>query len=197
MYRKLFGYIIVIKEVKYERVFKYYLRCAIIYLKAGDNMGYIEDLRKIIGHKCINLVGSVVIIKNERDEILLQKRTFPVDTWSFPGGLSELGENTLDTAVREVREETSLEVKNLELFGFYSSDGVCKGETGDEWCVYIAAYVCRDFSGEVKINDGESAALEWTALSNLPERFGKSQKRILDDYVKSQTLTGRKNTDSV
>lgn len=196
MYRKLFGYIIVIKEVKYERAFKYYLSCVIIYLKAGDNMGYIEDLRKIIGHKRINLVGSVVIIKNEKGEILLQKRTFPSETWSFPGGLSELGENTLDTAVREVREETSLEVKNLELFGFYSPDGVCKGETGDEWCVYIAVYVCRDFSGEVKINDGESAALEWTALSNLPERFGKSQKRILDDYVKAQTLTEHKNTDS-
>lgn len=151
-------------------------------------MGYIEDLRKMIGHKCVNLVGSVVIIKNENDEILLQKRTFPTDTWSFPGGLSELGENTVDTAVREVREETALEVKNLEFFGFYSADSKCYGETGDEWYVYIAAYVCSDFSGEVKINDGESAALEWVSVSNLPKKFGKSQKQILDDYVQSQNM---------
>lgn len=147
-------------------------------------MGYIEDLRKMIGHEPVNLIGSVVIIKNDRNEILLQKRTFPTDTWSFPGGLSELGEATADTALREVREETSLELKNLDFFGFYSYNGVCTGETGDKWYVYIAAYTCDDYSGEVKINDSESEQLEWVSLSDLPERFGGSQKQILDDYVK-------------
>lgn len=147
-------------------------------------MDYIKNLRKMIGHEPVNLIGSVVIIKNDSGEILLQKRTFPTDTWSFPGGLSELGEAPYDTAVREVREETSLETENLEFFGFYSYDGICTGETGDKWYVYIAAYTCSDFSGEVKINDGESAALEWVPLSDLPENFGKSQKQILDDYVK-------------
>lgn len=149
-------------------------------------MGYIEDLRKMIGHMPVNLVGSIVIIKNEKNEILLQKRTFPVDTWSFPGGLSQLGEDTIDTAIREVREETALNVEDLKLFGFYSGENICKGETGDEWYVYIAAYICEKYSGEVKINDGESVALEWVSLDSLPEHFGKSQKKILDDYVKAQ-----------
>ena len=57
--------------------------CVIIFVKVGDNMGYIEELRKMIGHTPVNLVGSVVIIKNEKNEILLHKRTFPEDTWSF------------------------------------------------------------------------------------------------------------------
>lgn len=147
-------------------------------------MGYIEDIRKLVGHTAINLVGSIVIIKNEKNEILLQKRTFPADTWSFPGGLSELGEKPEDTAVREVYEETALKVEDLKLFGFYSGENICKGETGDEWYVYIAAYTCEKYSGEVKLNDSESVALEWVALDKLPTQFGKSQKQILDDYVK-------------
>lgn len=153
-------------------------------------MGYIEELRKMIGHTPVNLVGSIVIIKNEKNEILLQKRTFPEDTWSFPGGLSELGEAPTDTAIREVREETALNVEDLKLFGFYSGENICKGETGDEWYVYIAAYTCEKYSGEVRINDGESAALEWIPLDCLPERFGKSQKQILEDYVKAQNENG-------
>lgn len=148
-------------------------------------MGYIENLRKMVGHAPVNLVGSVVIIRNEKGEILLQKRAFPLNTWSFPGGLSELGENPEATAAREVREETALEVKDLKLFGFYSGENLCRGETGDEWYVYIAAYTCDSFSGEVKINDSESVALEWVSLDSLPESFGKSQKKILEDYVKA------------
>ena len=73
-------------------------------------MGYIEDLRKIIGHRCISLTGSVVIIKDGEGRILLQKRTHPKGRWGLPGGLMELGESCEETAVREVREETGLEL---------------------------------------------------------------------------------------
>ena len=67
-------------------------------------MGYIEDLRKLIGHKRIVLNGSLVIIENKDGKILMQKRTYPKGKWGLPGGLMELGESTAETAVREVRK---------------------------------------------------------------------------------------------
>lgn len=44
-------------------------------------MGYIEDLRKLIGHKRIVLNGSLVIIENKDGKILMQKRTYPKGKW--------------------------------------------------------------------------------------------------------------------
>lgn len=104
-------------------------------------MGYIEDLRKLIGHKRIVLNGSLVIIENKDGKILMQKRTYPKGKWGLPGGLMELGESTVETAVREVREETNLTVENLKLLGVYSGkDHLCKAENGDEWYVVVTAY---------------------------------------------------------
>lgn len=104
-------------------------------------MGYIEDLRKLIGNKCIILNGSIVVIRNESDEILLQQRTYPKGKWNFPGGLMELGESTIETAKREVFEETNLVVDNLKLIGVYSGkDYLCSAENGDQWYVVTTAY---------------------------------------------------------
>ena len=47
-------------------------------------MGYIEDLRKLIGHKRIVLNGSLVIIENKDGKILMQKRTYPKGEWFYP-----------------------------------------------------------------------------------------------------------------
>ncbi|MBR0541666.1 MAG: NUDIX hydrolase [Clostridia bacterium] len=147
-------------------------------------MGYIEELRKIIGHRCISLTGSVVIITDSEGRILLQKRTHPKGRWGLPGGLMELGESCEETAVREVREETSLEIENLKLFGVYSGkDYYCTGETGDEWYVVVIAYTCGTFSGEVKINDGESEELRWFLPDEIPESLANSHREIIMDYI--------------
>ena len=144
-------------------------------------MGYIEDLRKIIGHRCISLTGSVVIIKDGEGRILLQKRTHPKGRWGLPGGLMELGESCEETAVREVREETSLEtdVNSLKLFGVYSGkDYFCT-----EWYVVVIAYVCDSYSGEPKISDGESEELRWFYPDKIPEAIANSHRRIIWDYI--------------
>ena len=147
-------------------------------------MGYIEDLRNIIGHRCISLTGSVVIITASEGRILLQKRTHPKGKWGLPGGLMELGESCEETAVREVREETNLEIDNIKLFGVYSgNDFYCTGETGDEWYVVVIAYTCKDFCGEVKINDGESEELCWFTLDEIPDSLANSHRQIITDYV--------------
>ncbi len=67
-------------------------------------------LRPIVG------VGAVVF---KDDKVLLIKRGKPPkeNEWSLPGGKQELGEHTLDTMVREVREETGLSVKPGPLLG--------------------------------------------------------------------------------
>lgn len=148
-------------------------------------MGYIEDLRKLVGHRRLILCGGSVVIRNERGELLLQKRVHPEGRWAFPGGLMELGESTEDTARREVREETGLELGELRLIGVYSGpDHLCSAPNGDEWYVVNAAYAADSFSGEPRVNDAESLALGWFRPEDMPETLVRSHKEILRDYLK-------------
>lgn len=147
-------------------------------------MGYIEDLRKSIGHKCVILCGSLVIIRDEKGRILLQLRTYPKGKWGLPGGLMEMGESTVETAKREVLEETNLTVDGLKLLGVYSGrDYFCTAQNGDEWYVIITAYTTNNYKGELKINDGESEKLEWFAVDDIPENIANTHKAILKDYT--------------
>jgi 8-oxo-dGTP diphosphatase len=60
---------------------------------------------------------TLVMIENNNDEVLIQKRKLKYPGLSFPGGHVEKGEAILDCAIREVREETGLNVSNLQLCG--------------------------------------------------------------------------------
>lgn len=81
-------------------------------------MEYYKFLRQYVGHQPIILPGSVVLILNTENEILLQKRYD--GGWGLPGGLMELGESLEDTAKREVQEETGLAITDLQLLGVFS-----------------------------------------------------------------------------
>lgn len=149
-------------------------------------MGYIEDLRKKIGHDCVIFPGSVVIITDEDGRILLQKRTHPKGKWGLPGGLMELGESTEETAKREVFEETNLVVDGLELTGIYSGrDYFCTALNGDEWYVVVAAYKTGNYRGELRINDDESESLEWFSPDEIPESIARTHMEIIEDYINS------------
>jgi 8-oxo-dGTP pyrophosphatase MutT (NUDIX family) len=149
-------------------------------------LGYVEDLRKIIGHRCVILCGCVVLIEDKNGLFLTQKRVYPENTWSFPGGLMELGESAIETARREVYEETGLVIDNLQLVGVYSgSDHLCRAQNGDEWYVVTIVYTTCDFTGEVKINDDESIAFEWVRLSSIPPNMAETHKMIAREYMKN------------
>ncbi len=52
-----------------------------------EQMEYYKFLRQYVGTQPLILPGSVVIIRNEQGEVLLQKR--PEGKWGLPGGLME------------------------------------------------------------------------------------------------------------
>jgi 8-oxo-dGTP pyrophosphatase MutT (NUDIX family) len=61
-----------------------------------------------------------VIIYNDKNEVLMQKKTidypiYPGGIWCFFGGVIKDGEEPIDAAKREVKEETNLDIKDIEL----------------------------------------------------------------------------------
>ncbi|HLA24624.1 MAG TPA: NUDIX domain-containing protein [bacterium] len=68
-------------------------------------MGYVGDLRLLVGTRPLILVGAAVIVRDKRGAILLQRRV-DNNKWSLPGGALEPGETLAEAARREVLEET-------------------------------------------------------------------------------------------
>src|SRR5437773_5294482 len=64
-------------------------------------------------------VGVSALIFNENQEVLLALRR-DIDWWNLPGGGMEIGETVTETLIREVLEETGLEVAVDDLVGVYS-----------------------------------------------------------------------------
>ena len=82
-------------------------------------MSYIEWLRSQIGRRKTLLVFATLVLRDAQGAVLLQMRT-DFKRWGLPGGILEPGENILDCARRELREETGLLAGDLRLVGVYS-----------------------------------------------------------------------------
>ena len=92
---------------------------------------YIKWIRSHVGHERIMLVHAGGCVFNENGEVLLQRRG-DCDQWGFPGGTVELGETPQMAAIREVREETGLDVLVGDLIGIYTDFDV-KCPNGDQF----------------------------------------------------------------
>jgi 8-oxo-dGTP diphosphatase len=67
----------------------------------------------------MGLMGAAAIILNTAGEVLLVKHTYGQCNWEIPGGRAEEGESPVTTAIREVREETGLDVVAQSMTGYY------------------------------------------------------------------------------
>lgn len=64
---------------------------------------YIAEMRKIVGHAPLRIIGCGVIIENDKGEILLQKRR-DNGLWAIIGGSMESGKKFIETVKREAFE---------------------------------------------------------------------------------------------
>lgn len=112
--------------------------------------------------------AAVVIVTNEQGEILLIKRT-DNGNHALPGGGLDLGESLPETAVRETREETGLEVEITGLVGIYTNPGhlieyTSNGEVRQEFAVVFTA---RPVGGELTSTD-EASEVAWVPPADVP-----------------------------
>ncbi len=146
-------------------------------------MSYIMDMRNKVGHAPIINVGATVLVFNENKELLLNLRSDTND-WGIPGGGKELNETLEECAIRELKEETNLDTNDLELVTVLSgNEYYYKYPNDDEVDCVIALYQVKNYSGELKINDGESKRLEFFSLDNLPEL--ESRAKAIIDKIKN------------
>lgn len=146
-------------------------------------MGYVEDLRKLVGKMPVILVGAVVILFTKDQKVLLQERKHPKHVWGLPGGLMELGESTEETAKREVFEETGLQVMNLQLLSVYSGkDYFAVAANGDPFYTVTTAYCTSEYEGKLKNDQEEAFSLRYFNFDELPEKMVGSHRTMIEDF---------------
>jgi 8-oxo-dGTP pyrophosphatase MutT (NUDIX family) len=145
-------------------------------------MSYIKDLRKYVGHEPILTAGVGLIVFNDEYKILMQLRT-DYNQWGFPGGAMELGESFEETAARELKEETNLEIDELEMLKILSGkDTYREYPNGDKLYDITAIFVIKKYHGELKINDEESKQLGWFDLDALPENITNHTRNYINKF---------------
>lgn len=145
-------------------------------IELSNIIGYPVFTRLLMGelkHRFVLLQdGAAAIILNDKKQILLQKRA-DRDKWGLPGGCQELGERFVDTLIREIKEETNLDVleSDLKLVDIVSGNSRRNDyPNGDVVINNTALYVTSKYTGELKW-DSESKDMKFFDLDNLPDNL--------------------------
>ena len=119
-------------------------------------------------------VAADIIIRYQGGIVLIERKNEPAG-WALPGGFVEIGESVEEAAVREAREETSLDVALVEQFYTYSKPG------RDPRFQTVTVVFIGIGAGTLKGRDDARRA-EVFGPSNLPEQIAFDHRKIINDY---------------
>jgi len=111
--------------------------------------------------------GGAALVVDDQGRLLLQRRA-DSGNWSLPGGVMELGETMGQAVVREVREETGMDVELTGILGIYTDpEHVIAYDDGEVRQEFVVAFTARVVRGELKGSD-ESTEVRWVPLPDVP-----------------------------
>lgn len=146
-------------------------------------MGYIDEMRKLVGHRPMLLVGAGVLVVDEQGWLLMHRRS-DNGAWGIPGGAVEPGERVEETACREVEEETGVQVGDLSLFNVFSGpDQFYEYPNGDQVHNVSVVYLARPTGGELRSGD-ESTEVRFFAPGALPEPISPPVRPVIEAFLK-------------
>ena len=126
-------------------------------------------------------VTTDCIVFNKEDDkifvLLIERKNDPFkDCWAFPGGFVNIDESAEAAAIRELKEETGLEVSKIEQLKAYSNPDRDPRER-----VITIAFIAESRNKDVKGGDDAKEA-RWFEIANLPP-LAFDHEQILKDAL--------------
>ena len=129
------------------------------------------DILKVV------MAADIIIENNDGGIILIKRANDPYkEMWALPGGIMDKGETIEQTAVREAREETGLDVEITKLIGVYSKpDRDPRGRT------VTVTFSAKIIGGILKAADDAKEILETNEYVNMKLAFDHNE--MLKDFI--------------
>jgi len=117
---------------------------------------------------------AVVVVLFHQGKVLGVTRKEDTTDWGLPGGKLEIGETPTQAAIREVKEETG-----LDIFGLHKITDRVDGE-----------YIVGTYVGQWKgtINTSESGKVSWITFEDLKAGSFGAYNTVLEEIMKEQNL---------
>ena len=135
-------------------------------IRVGIGVIILDDNKVLLGHRCSKSKDTGGI--------------YEPDSWTLPGGKQEYDETILECAKRETKEETNLNISNLEVFG--ADDDI--GPDRHFVTIYVVA---KEYIGELKVMEPDKQdEWKWFDLHNLPDNLYSPSEKTLKTYLKKR-----------
>ena len=137
---------------------------------------FVLRLRRKIGHDLLWLHGVTACVRDGEGRILLGRRA-DTGEWAMVYGIIDPGEQPADAAVREVKEETGVDVVPTDLVAVTSATTVTTYANGDRTQYMDHSFLCELRPGGNAtpfVGDDESLSVGWFAPDDLPEPLAAS-----------------------
>lgn len=139
---------------------------------------YLKKLRAQLGHDLIYMAGVMAVVINDAGEVLLQRRQ-DNGQWGLPGGILDPQEEPGPATVREVWEETGIEVVVDRIIAVYAGkDQLVRYPNNDLMFFIQHVLACKPVSGTAMVNDDESLEVRYFPQDEIP-----IMERSQNDYI--------------
>ena len=131
-------------------------------------------------YKIPSLTADIFIFDDDFNFILIKRRNDPFkDCWALPGGFVEYGETVETAAIREAKEETSIDVELIDLVNVYSEpDRDPRGHT------ITVAYTAKGNFNDRKAEDDACDIAIFSAEKIDEIKIAFDHKKIIKDCLK-------------
>lgn len=120
-------------------------------------------------------IGATIAIMQDGRILLTRREDFEV--WCLPGGAVDPGESVAQTAIREAREETGLDVELTHLVGIYSKTKALHGGN------HLVLFAARPAGGAVSPANDEVIEMDYFDLDELPRPLMEGHEQQIRDAL--------------